>query len=404
MGDPSLTSTDSGAAPAEERQVEFVCNLCGRANRRPASGFGRETPSCESCGSTVRLRALIHLISEELLGTSIALPDFPRMKGIRGIGMSDTDEFAALLAEKFDYTNTFYHKEPHFDIVHMDERDLGGFDFIISSEVLEHVPPPVEKAFATLQRMLKPRGILFLTVPYTLESSTEEHFPELHDYALAELDDRLVLVNRTAGGDLQVFDNLVFHGGGGSTLEMRRFSESALRGILRDAGFSTVRIAGENHLPFGVYHNENWSLPIAARKEPFLLTPRDTAELALQFRDNRLRIQALEKQLAALQGDFEKHVAWAERTHAELQKELADRTEWAHRLESQLSERTEWALSLERDVKHHVEIAGKLQSELDERTKWALDLEAEVGRLRAELARLRGLLWIKAGRLLRFVR
>lgn len=399
-----MTSTDSGAAPAEERQIEFVCNLCGRANRCWAAGFGREVPSCEGCGSTVRLRALIHLMSEELLGTSVPLPDFPRMKGIRGIGMSDTDEFAALLAEKFDYTNTFYHKEPRFDVLHMDERDLGAFDFIISSEVLEHVPPPVEKAFAALHRMLKPRGILFLTVPYTIEPATEEHFPQLHDYALAALHDRLVLVNRTPEGEIQVFDNLVFHGGGGSTLEMRRFSESSLRGILRDAGFFSVRIAGQSHPPFGIHHRENWSLPIAARKEPFLLTPQDTAELAVQFRDGRRQIQALEKQLAGLQCDFEKHVAWADRTHTESQKELADRTEWARRLEGQLSERTEWALKLERELNEHVEIARKLQAEFDDRTKWALDLEAELERLRAELARLHGTLWTKAGRLLRLVR
>ena len=85
------------------------------------------------------------------------------------------------MAAKFDYTNTFYHQAPRLDINHPAPNDFGRYDFIISSEVMEHVPQPVEKAFENLYRMLKPDGLLVLTVPYTIDGRTIEHFPQLHN-------------------------------------------------------------------------------------------------------------------------------------------------------------------------------------------------------------------------------
>ena len=125
---------------------------------------GREVPSCSACGSTVRLRSLIALLSREIFGVELAIPDFPVLKGIRGFGMSDPPELAQRLAEKFEYTNTFYHQEPRLDVVDPSPEHLrehtGRYDFILSSEVLEHVSPPVERAFANLNRMLKPDGLV----------------------------------------------------------------------------------------------------------------------------------------------------------------------------------------------------------------------------------------------------
>ena len=64
----------------------------------------------------MRLRSLIALLSREIFGVELAIPDFPVLKGIRGFGMSDPPELAQRLAEKFEYTNTFYHQEPRLDI------------------------------------------------------------------------------------------------------------------------------------------------------------------------------------------------------------------------------------------------------------------------------------------------
>jgi len=143
--------------------------------------MAREVPSCEACGSTVRLRALIALLSREIFGIAMALPDFPVMKSIRGIGMSDPSALATRLAEKFDYTNTFYHQASSFDVTSFDPRDRERYDFIVSSEVMEHVPVPVERSFKTLSQMLRPNALLLMTTPYTLEGKTAEHFPELHE-------------------------------------------------------------------------------------------------------------------------------------------------------------------------------------------------------------------------------
>src|SRR5579871_1544508 len=133
----------------------FICNICGSPCTRPPEGMVRDLRSCEACGSSVRLRALIALLSKEVFGVPLTLPEFPVLKSVRGIGMSDSPDLAARLSEKFDYTNTFYHQAPFFDVSQPDPRDEGRYDFILTSEVMEHVPPPVERSFAALYRMLK---------------------------------------------------------------------------------------------------------------------------------------------------------------------------------------------------------------------------------------------------------
>ena len=95
----------------------------------------------------------------------------------------------------------------------------------------------MEAAFANVCRLLKPNGVFVLTVPYSLENHTLERFPELHEYTVTRLGQTTVLVNRTRAGLLQVFDNLIFHFGGGATLEMREFSERDLMTMLAEAGF-----------------------------------------------------------------------------------------------------------------------------------------------------------------------
>ena len=125
--------------------VAFSCNLCGAHNQ--VEHFATEPATC-ACGSNVRLRALIHLLSLELFGQSMPLPEFPRLKSIRGLGMSDKDCYSKTLAEKFDYTNTFYDREPRFDSSNPDPALWNQYDFILSADVLEHVGPPVRSVSA----------------------------------------------------------------------------------------------------------------------------------------------------------------------------------------------------------------------------------------------------------------
>ena len=293
------------------------------------------------------MRAVVSLLSEELLGVSMPLSDFPVMKEIRGIGMSDSPEMAVHLSAKLDYTNTFYHQAPRFDVTNPDPNDFGRYDFILSSEVMEHVPPPIGQSFANLYRLLRPDGLLVMTTPYNLGGKTREHFPELHQFTLAQLGNETVLVNRRRDGSVEVFDNLMFHGGPGSTVEMRVFTEESLRETLLAAGFSSIRIAFEDVPEFGVDLAEKWSLPIVARKGAF---HPPAGELARQYRAALWMNRHLEAQLASLQGDYERYVAHHEASQLETTRELEERLAWGAKLDRELTVRTEWAQSLDREI------------------------------------------------------
>jgi SAM-dependent methyltransferase len=394
MGEPSLKSSDSVAAA--DREIAFRCNICGRENRATRAAFDRELPSCGECGSTVRTRAVVEMISREMFGLPLALPDFPVLKGIRGIGISDSPDYAERLETKFSYRNTFYHKEPRFDIVDLPESEAGQYDFLIASEVFEHVAPPVERAFANAFRLLKPGGLFFFTVPYTLDERTLEHFPKLADYGIAQLSDRHVLVNRTADGQLEVFDGLVFHGGGGETLEIRRFTEQGLREQFAKAGFRSLQIYTANYSPFGIIRSENWSLPMTARKDTFTFGAESIAEIVKQSLERVEQLRADARQLKAKLAEYDEWVAWANGKMAEDGRLLEERANWALDLEKQLNERTDWAVILEKDVAHHTELAKNFQAE-------SQDLRRELEHLKAELARMSARIWTRVGKAARFV-
>lgn len=259
---------------------QFTCNLCGTPNPMPARPLPREEASCTGCGSSVRTRALLRALSLELFGVPLVLADFPRVKSLRGLGTSDPGQYADRLAEKFDYRNTFYHREPRFDLVHPPQHELGRYDFLVSSEVLEHVLPPVEDAFRSALSLLKSNGVLVMTVPYSLEASMAEHYPDVHEFGFVQLGDRTTLVNRTRSGEVQVFDNPVFHvSWGGAALEMREFTETELKRVLDESGFASVRTYGDDYPPFGIIHSESWSLPIVARKGELAFSLEATRDL-----------------------------------------------------------------------------------------------------------------------------
>jgi SAM-dependent methyltransferase len=245
-------------------KADFRCNICGSACAVPIDALQREQPSCRRCGSTVRTRAIVHLLTSELFGRSMAIPELPLRRDLVGIGLSDPSNYAARLPEKLGYTNTFFDVEPRLDITAVPERLTGRYDFIIASEVFEHVAPPVSRAFVNARRLLKPHGVLIFSVPYTLEPETCEHFPELYNYRILKHAGMRELENRTADGRRQVFRDLVFHGGPGSTLEMRLFSRSGLIREFTSAGFAGVRIADEPQPAWGIVWREACSIPMVA--------------------------------------------------------------------------------------------------------------------------------------------
>lgn len=245
--------------------VAFACNICGASCRAAIEKLEREGSHCPACDCTMRYRAVIHHLSTALFGRSLCIDQFPASaRRLTGIGMSDSPRYAKRLAARLDYTNTYYHMEPRLDVLAPPREYLDRFRFVVSSDVLEHVAPPIDRAFANLHAMLVAGGTLVLTVPFAVDGDTIEHYPELHDYRIEQRAGGRVLVNRTIDGRVQEFDGLVFHGGPGTTLEMRLFSEGALRRHLHDAGFRDIRVHREHVLERGIYWAHPWSVPITA--------------------------------------------------------------------------------------------------------------------------------------------
>jgi SAM-dependent methyltransferase len=245
--------------------IPFTCNICGQPGRALADRFDREISACP-CGSTVRVRSAVHWLSVALFGRSIPLPEFPHDPSITGIGLSDWSGYADALAERLGYRNTWFHIEPRVDITAPPEGLLGSLDFLISSDVFEHVPPPVDRAFQGAAALLKPGGWLVLTVPYKLTAETAEHYPEMQDFAVAELGGRRCVVVLNRNGSLMLDPEPVFHGGAGVTLEMRMLSENDVLAHLASAGFEDVQIKCEDVPEWGIYHKRDFELPILARK------------------------------------------------------------------------------------------------------------------------------------------
>jgi hypothetical protein len=238
----------------------FTCNICSSACR--AEALDRELPSCDKCGSNVRFRWIVHALSTEIFGASFPLKKFPARRKIRGLGLSDSLQIAEVLSKRFDYRNTCYHREPRFDI--MAPPASAAFDFIVASEVFEHVGPPIQTAFDNLAWLLGPGGFAVFSTPWETDGATLEHFPNLYDWQLAKLRSGYVLLNRTADGQLETFENLTFHGGPGSIVEMRVFSKSGLLANCKAAGFAGVSFA-EDCPEFGIRWDA-WSQGLVLRK------------------------------------------------------------------------------------------------------------------------------------------
>jgi len=273
-----------------------------------------ELPSCSGCGSNVRFRWLAHRLSRELFGRILPLVQFPSDKSIKGIGLTDPDSIARLLTERFTYCNTYLNTEPRLDI-RSDPSPMGELDFLIASEVFEHVEPPVMQAFRNAASLLKQSGVLLLTVPWVWDGdpkqalpdlydwkldregdrwlvvnrkpngeierfydmvwddgpgpalgTTREHFPEIHEWKLVQEGESRRLLNRRRDGTMETFHNLVFHEGPGLALEMRLFTKRGLEQDLHEAGFGQVEFEIEDYAESGIIFPCPWTRPVVARR------------------------------------------------------------------------------------------------------------------------------------------
>lgn len=246
-------------------------NIQGRFSRIDVTSVGRHGTIDLDTGTWQLMRALVYALTKGL-GLHPVLPENTSCRHLRGIGLSGNRFYARALRRYFDYTNTFFHKKPFLDIC-SGVLPYSNLDFIISSEVFEHVPPPPDVAFRNSCQMLKSGGVLILTVPYDDNAShTVEHYPSLHHWKLRKKSafrgsaSNYYIENINVQGKLEIFDTVRFHGGTGQTVEMRMFSKSHLLELAAQNGL-TAEIVVEDVPLFGIWNQgDSGGLPIILRK------------------------------------------------------------------------------------------------------------------------------------------
>src|SRR5262249_48320082 len=280
----------------------------------------------------------------------------------KGLGLSDQASYAVPLADKFDYTNTYYDREPRLDITSAHPDRYGSYDFILSSDVFEHIEPPVDRAFDEAFRLLKPHGVLCLSVPFSLEEHTLERFPNLREYSIVDLKGAPVLINRSSDGSLEIRDDLIFHGGVGATLEMRLFSQGGLRQKLCDAGFRDLVFLNSGVPRFGIAFEGSWSLPLVARKRDFAFDKYTVGQFARSY---SAKVAELTE---------------AQRQYEDVVSRLVERGRQVDLLDQQLAERGAWGKRIQEELDEAKQSLARVQNDFEERTRWALALknEAEV--------------------------
>lgn len=267
-----LASGQSRQAPPppanENRIAQAQCPVCGCRYALNLETEGREARLCPQCGASGRISALVHLACEIIHGDCTPLDEQPVRKDFMILGLSDSPVFAGRFAEKYSYTNTFFHKEPVLDITRPGVGHLGRYDLLISSEVFEHVTGPSPTAFAGAFSVLKPGGHLLLTVPFVNVGEDREHYQGVIGYTARRMaEGGWVAELEFEDGSFRTDHSAIFHGGPGLTLEMRLFNRKRLLEELAGAGFVDIVVHDENMPQFGI----NWgpaSRPVTARKPP----------------------------------------------------------------------------------------------------------------------------------------
>lgn len=237
----------------------FICNSCIWIRRTADGPDRREGLLCPNCGLSARQRSILLAIQKIRLKKRVG-------RNFQLTGVSDGASIWKVLTSKFkaNYKNFEYHIEPRLDITNVESAMECTADIVSCSEVLEHVQPPVEAAFTGLNVILKKGGFCVISVPYREKGHPHiEHFPVL-TYSQIDLSGEPKLIGKTATGEIIEFGNLVFHGGAGSTLEYRVFSEDSLRSKLLSSGFVNIEIQ-KNHRIFGIVW-EPWSRVWIAQK------------------------------------------------------------------------------------------------------------------------------------------
>src|SRR5690349_948912 len=94
----SPSQVASTETPIAAGTLQWTCNICGAANQGLAKDMDRETGPCSQCGAVMRFRTLAAILTLRLFGEVKVLSDLTPDQSITGIGMSDAECYANVLA------------------------------------------------------------------------------------------------------------------------------------------------------------------------------------------------------------------------------------------------------------------------------------------------------------------
>jgi SAM-dependent methyltransferase len=194
---------------------------------------------CPACGSNARFRGLILGVMRYVLhDESTPLLEQRERRNLTALGMSDSESYARHLAAKLSYTNTYYHTEPKLDICDLKSIDqYSNIDLIICSDVIEHTSSEPREVIRNMRKMLRPGGVLILSAPTYHMTETIEWYPNAKKLEIKDRGDRYEAHWTDVSGARHIDFDPCFHGGPGTTLEMRLISHQDLVQAGLDEGF-----------------------------------------------------------------------------------------------------------------------------------------------------------------------
>jgi hypothetical protein len=230
-------------------ELSSRCAVCGHPVDIDKGPLHRELQTCADCGSCPRFCGLALGVQKLVHDGPWERPlcDLADLRAVIAIGISDDDRLARVFEEKFSYTNTFFHKEPHLDICSKESCSGYRADLIICSDVIEHTASAPMIALSNMFHMLTPGGGLVLSAPTFSLDSTIEWYGGMADMEISEEAGRPIVRWRNKRGTVYVDTDPVFHGGPGQVLELRLISHSELLAVARSVGFigDTLEFAPE---------------------------------------------------------------------------------------------------------------------------------------------------------------
>ena len=162
--------------------IPGYCNICGNLTvfRLKNANF-REGVDCINCKSVNRQRQLAAVLLSQVLATPNRVPLFSSLKDIpAGTVIWNAESTRALHTKLGQHLGESYisseYISPHLDsgemrdnILHIDIQAThfanDSINYILTSDVLEHVPSPLQ-AIQETYRILKPGGCHMFTVPF----------------------------------------------------------------------------------------------------------------------------------------------------------------------------------------------------------------------------------------------